>query len=138
MRYSEHLFEQLVGFEACIRQAIALFDRTFGVSNPCPRWRQGAIARTGVIGERNYEYSLHGRGCTVDIDGKTVSFDFDQDNNFVYSPFKFLSYLDDPSLSLSDMNSFFSDLNTAGRLRAIEGRGVRLGDVRKSADNSVD
>jgi hypothetical protein len=119
------IVENLHGYEKDIQHVMSLFHAVCGKENPCALWRQGKLSRIGVLGEHNYEYSLHGRGCTVDYDGKTISFDF-EGMSYVYTPFKFLTYLDDESLSNEEIEAVFMELVSNGILESREGRGVRM------------
>lgn len=123
---SHALLELLVKFEGDIRDCMSLFVEAFGTSNPSKLWRNKTIPRVGTVGPSHWEYSMHGLGCSVDVKGRGVSFDFDSNGDFIYSSFKFLCYLDDDAWSLDEINSFFMELHAMQKLHVVPGRGVRL------------
>lgn len=120
------IYNKLLEYERDIQRVIALFREAFGEENPCDLWRRGKVNRVGELGGNKYEYSLHGFGCTVDLDGKLVSFDFHPDCSYVYSPFKFSTYLDDKSVADSEIVSTFETLCQAREMQVFEGKGVRM------------
>ena len=127
---------KLQEFEEQIQIVGELFREAFGVCNPLALWRQGGVPRTGSLGTSGVEYSLHGHGCTAEIASRTISFDFEGTDSFVYSPFKFGAYLDDESVTQQELEQHFADLVSNQVLEVVCGRGVRLlneeGDVRNS------
>lgn len=119
--------DKLQEFESWIRDAMSRFQAAFGSSNPIPLWRSGRIQRTGHLdAEKQIEYSCHGAGCTVDYAGRIVSFDFDGDGQFCYTPFKFALFVDDDSLDEQELVLKFTELVAQGVLVSIVSRGVRL------------
>lgn len=114
-------------FENAIRDVLSRFEAMFGTHNPIPLWRQGRIARTGFLSQgQQDEYSFHGSGCTVEIDGRTVSFDFDEDGQYCYTAFKFGLFLDDDSVNDSLIADLFVQMVDRGELVHVPGNGVRL------------
>jgi len=98
-----------------------------GQANPISLWRQGKIERVGFMGtNREVEYSLHLRGCSAEYDNKLIRFDYEQDSNFVYNPFKFMMVLPEDSIEHDELEQLFIELRDEGELEYIEGRGVRL------------
>lgn len=124
---SKELKLRLIEYESLIRKVIGMFVHSFGQPNPGPLWRQGKIERIGTAGPNGeVEYSLHGRGCSAELDNKHISFDYDQDANFVYTPFKFMMLLPEDAVEHRDLERLFQELCDEGELEHLEGRGVRL------------
>ncbi len=124
---SNELRAKLTEYEERIRHVVALFVQTFGQANPGPLWRQGKLKRVGLIGTNDeFEYSLHGRGCTVELNNECVAFDFDKESNFVYTPFQFLMFLPEDTIEHSELEVLFLKLCEEGQIEHVEGRGVRL------------
>lgn len=124
---SKELKLRLLEYESLIRRVIGTFVHSFGQANPGPLWRQGKIERVGTAGPNGeVEYSLHGRGCSAELDDKHISFDYDHDSNFVYTPFKFMMLLPEDAIEHDDLERLFLELRDEGELECIEGRGVRL------------
>lgn len=101
------------------------FESEFGQSNPVPLWVRGAIPRTGSLPDRS-EYSIHGFGCTVERQGRLISFDFDKDGKYCYTAFKVGLFRDDEALDLGVLAQEFNALRRRKTLVSIPGRGVRL------------
>ncbi|MCC9608960.1 hypothetical protein LOC68_07640 [Blastopirellula sp. JC732] len=124
---SEELKGKLEEFESLIREVIAIFVHQFGRANPGSLWRKGEIERIGLAGpNEEVEFSIHGRGCTVLFKNAHLSFDYDQQGDIVYTPFKFLLYLPDGVIEHRELEALFVELYDVGELEYIEGRGVRL------------
>jgi hypothetical protein len=120
------IIDQLYEFERQIKDLLWQFKAAFGQSNPVPLRMRGKIPRTGLLPPDNIAYSIHGHGCTVERDGRTLSFDFDKDGGYCYSPFKFGLFVDDKAMDDSKLVSEFQRLVQEGKLEVIAGHGVRL------------
>lgn len=124
---SEELKTQLREYESHIRQVISVFVDSFGQANPGPLWRQGKIDRVGFAGPNNeVGYSVHGFGCTAELNNRHISFDFDPEGNYVYSPFKFMLFLPEDSVEHEELRTLFMEMLSEGELVSVPGRGVRL------------
>ena len=113
----------LVGFDDGLTK---LNELTFGCENPLPLWRKGIVSRTGFLSPDESEYSLHGHGCTVEKNGRLISFDFDKDGNYCYSVFKFMLFDDNEALGSEFVVEEFKRMLVNGVLVKIPGHGVRL------------
>lgn len=133
------LISRLLEFESAIQEVILQFGRSFGKANPLYLWRQGCIAKDGHIGPDDaIHYSLHGRGCTANIRSRTVSFDFDGEHGFTYTPFKYSLFDDDDAESGDSVATAFIELLEKGVLVRVPGRGVRLSDKYGSTQITVE
>ena len=119
--------DKLSEFEFQIRDVISRFKTSFGDTTPNHLWRSGRIERTGFLdADKRIEYSFHGAGCTVDLNGKIVSFDFDLGGQFCYTAFKFFLFLNDEAVDENDLSKAFVELVEQGTMTHIPNRGVRL------------
>lgn len=119
----------MLAFEDEISEIIRLFNMKFHTRNPLKIWRNGLIEKNGYLDfSKETEYSLHGAGCTVEYNnGKLISFDFDEEDNFCYSPFKLMLYAQSmgENLSESQIQSEFQNLEKEGKIEVLSG-GIRL------------
>jgi hypothetical protein len=120
------IMDQLFEFEAQIKNVLRQFEAAFGHRNPVPLRMQGKIPRTGLLPPDDVEYSIHGHGCTVERNGRTISFDFDKDGGYCYTAFKFGLFVDDDAIDDASIASEFQCLVQEGKLESIAGQGVRL------------
>jgi hypothetical protein len=98
------IINKLLGnYQREILNVIGMFNSTYGIKNPSKYWRIGKIDRIGFLDiTKMVEYTLHGGGVTVEFDkGKLVSFDFDQNDDYTFDPYKFQLFIEtDESINI--------------------------------------
>lgn len=106
-----------------INTIVDKFSIKFGQKNPAGLWRQGLIDRTGFLDDA--EFAFHGAGCVVEFEnGEIVSFDFLEDDTFVFDLFKFeifvSSKLPDQEENIEKIFQTIELLKTDGQWRVRE------------------
>jgi hypothetical protein len=88
--------ECLDAYENKIMRVIIMFVDKYKCKNPTQLWRNEIIERTGYLdNSHKISYAFHGAGCSVEMsDGTMISFDFDENNNYLFDTFKFQLFIE--------------------------------------------
>ena len=99
-----NVVELLAAYGRAIRGMLYLFHERYGIDNPVKAYHSRQLPRTGFLHESGtLEYSVHGAGCSVEsADGRVVSFDLDERDQYRFDAWKFKLFADNPTVEEMD------------------------------------
>jgi hypothetical protein len=89
-----------------VRLVLQLLQARFGMPDAIRQWRSKFVARVGFLDvEETVYYAMHGAGCTVEFsDGKSVSFDLDENGNYYFDTWKFKRYTESRGVNYNSLD----------------------------------